>query len=157
MRHLKRIQVILVLVTVVAIMPAALAVDGDAGVEILVYKKWIGARGDEADVEAHLFCENLPGFRPVRVNRGRPDGWRIADVPPEGMFCTVQEVERDTFVADTEDCRDLLILPGHGAECTLVNTKVVKHIEMLNRYGLVMMIAVMLGAGLAAVHRQTRL
>ena len=35
----------------------------------------------------------------------------------------------------------------------MVNTKVIKRIDMLNRYGLVMMIAVMLGAGLAAVKR----
>lgn len=124
-----------------------------AGVEVLVYKKWIGASGDEADVEAHLVCEDGPTFKPLRVNRGKPGGWPVEAVPPDGVLCSVYEVERDSFVADMDDCRDLLVLPGHGAECTLVNTKVVKRIDMLNRYGMVLMILVMLGAGLAAVQR----
>jgi hypothetical protein len=128
----------------------------EQGVEILVYKKWIGAAGDEANVEAHLVCGSEAGFQPRTVNRGKPDGWRVENVPEEGLFCTVFEVERDTFIADNLDCRDLLVLPDQGAECTLVNTKIVKRIDMLNRYGLVMMIAVMLGAGLSAVHRYTR-
>jgi hypothetical protein len=130
--------------------------EGEHGVEILVYKKWIGAAGDEANVEAHLVCGSEAGFQPRMVNRGKPDGWRIENVPEEGLFCSVFEVERDTFIADNRDCRDLLVLPDQGAECTLVNTKIVKRIDMLNRYGLVMLIAVMLGAGLSAVHRYTR-
>ncbi|WP_354696263.1 hypothetical protein [Elongatibacter sediminis] len=125
--------------------------------EILVYKKWIGASGNEEAVEAHLLCENDVRLPPLRVHRDRPEAWLLSSVPDEGILCSVLEVERDTFVADMEDCRDLLVVPGRGAECTLVNTKVVKRIDMLNRYGLVMMIAVMLGAGLAAVHRHTRL
>lgn len=127
-----------------------------AEVEVQVYKKWIGASDDEADVEAHLICAGGPAYEPLRVNRDRPGSWRLEDIPDDGTVCTVQEVEQDGFVADIEDCRDLLVLPDQGAECTLVNTKVVKRIDMLNRYGLILMVAVMLGAGLAATHRYSR-
>ncbi len=67
----------------------------------------------------------------------------------------MSEIGRDTFVADTEDCRELLVVPGQDVECTMVNTKVVKRIEMLNRYGLGLMIGVMLAAGLVAVRKFT--
>jgi hypothetical protein len=50
-----------------------------------------------------------------------------------------------------------MLVPGQAAECTIVNTKVVKRIDMLNRYGLIIMISVMLGAGLAAVRRSAPL
>jgi hypothetical protein len=131
---------------------AATRVAGDA-VAVEVYKKWIGAAGDEADVEIHLVCGDDASFPPLSVNQGKSAVWSIGAVTAAGTFCTVLEVERDSFIGDDSDCRDLLLLPGQGAECTLVNTKLVKRIDMLNRYGLVMMIAVMMGAGLAAVRR----
>lgn len=125
--------------------------ENSTSVELLVYKKWIGAAGDEANVEIHLSCGPEDEFEPRYINRDKPGGWEIARVPTDGMLCSVREIERDTFVADVGDCLDLLVLPGQEAECTLVNTKVVKRIDMLNRYGVIIMIAVMLGAGLAGV------
>lgn len=122
--------------------------------EVLVYKKWVGAAGDEKAVEIQLICRGSGEFHPLSVNENQPDGWLIADIPAGGQYCSVFEVTRDNFVADERDCRDLLVLPGSSVECTLVNTKRVKRIEMLNRYGIVMMIALIFGAGLAAVHRQ---
>ena len=122
-----------------------------ATVKLTVYKKWIGASGDEGSVEIHLSCGPKDAFEPRRIDRNQPDGWEVRDVPPDGLTCSVREIERETFIADVEDCHDLLVLPGEEAECTIVNTKVVKRIDMLNRYGLIMMIAVMLGAGLAGV------
>jgi hypothetical protein len=122
-------------------------------VELQVYKKWIGARGDEANVEIQLFCGRGKKFEPRFINHDHPDGWQISEVPADGLFCNVREIVRDTFIADVSDCLDLLVIPEQGVECTIVNTKVVKRIDMLNRYGLAMMIAVMLGAGLAAVRR----
>lgn len=126
-----------------------------ATVGVLVYKKWIGASGDEADVEIHLSCPPRTAFEPRFINRDHAAGWQVEQVPADGMFCSVHEIERDTFIADAGDCRDLLLVPGQEVECTMVNTKVVKRIDMLNRYGLVLMIAVMLGAGLAAVRKFT--
>jgi hypothetical protein len=122
--------------------------------EVLVYKKWVGATDDEAPVEIQLICKELGDFHPLKVNQDQPDGWLIAEVPEQGSHCSVYESSRDSFIPDESDCRDLLVLPGSSVECTLVNTKRVKRIEMLNRYGVVMMIAFILGAGLAAVHRQ---
>lgn len=141
--------------------PCLAAVDGESiatnadgvTVELQVYKKWIGASGDEANVEIHLDCHDDVDFEPRFINRDRSDGWQIGQVPANGLFCSVQEIESDTFIADVSDCKDLLVLAGQVVECTMVNTKVVKRIDMLNRYGLFMMIFVMLGAGLAAVKR----
>jgi len=122
-------------------------------VTLQVYKKWIGAAGDEANSEIHLHCDSHSQFEPRFINTERTEGWDVTGVPTDGVFCSVQEVELETFIADVADCRELLLVPGQAAECTIVNTKVVKRIDMLNRYGLAMMIAVMLGAGLAAVRR----
>ena len=124
-----------------------------ATVSVQVYKKWIGASGDEANSEVHLKCDSSIRFEPRFINTDRTEGWDVPDVPASGMFCSVYEVERDTFIADVTDCKRLLLVQGEPVECTVVNTKVVKRIDMLNRYGLVIMISVMLGAGLAAVRR----
>jgi len=132
---------------------ASIVAQNDATVELQVYKKWIGASGSERNVEIHLSCRDGDLFEPRFINHGRPGGWEIKKVPADGIFCTVSEVERETFIADDEDCRELLVVPGQGAECTMVNTKVVKRIDMLNRYGRILMIMVMLGAGLLAVRR----
>jgi hypothetical protein len=122
--------------------------------EVLVFKKWVGATGQEAAVEIQLVCQGLEEFHSLKVNEDKPDGWLIADLPAGGRNCTVHEEVRDSYIPDESDCRNLLVLPGSSVECTLVNTKRVKRIEMLNRYGIIMMIAFILGAGLAAVHRQ---
>jgi hypothetical protein len=126
---------------------------GAATVNIQVYKKWIGAAGDEANSEIHLRCDSHSQFEPRFINRDRTAGWDVADVPANGLFCSVQEIEQETFIADVTDCQELLLVAGQVIECTVVNTKVVKRIDMLNRYGLIIMVAVMLGAGLAAVRR----
>jgi hypothetical protein len=122
--------------------------------EVLVYKKWVGATGDEAPVAVMLDCQGMGEFHQLKINEDKPDGWLIGDVPANGTYCSVLESVRDSFIPDDRDCQDLLVLPGSSVECTMVNTKRVKRIEMLNRYGVVMLIAFVLGAGLAAVHRQ---
>jgi hypothetical protein len=126
---------------------------GVASVNIQVYKKWIGAAGDEGNSEIHLRCGSHKQFEPRLINTDRTEGWDVPDVPANGVFCSVQEIEQETFIADVTDCQELLLVPGQEVECTIVNTKVVKRIDMLNRYGLIIMISVMLGAGLAAVRR----
>ena len=126
-----------------------------ATVSLQVYKKWIGAAGDEDNSEIHLLCDSHKQFEPRFINTDRTEGWDVTDVPANGLFCSVQEIEQETFIADVSDCRELLLVPGQAVECTIVNTKVVKRIDMLNRYGLIIMVFVMLGAGLAAVRRFT--
>jgi len=70
-----------------------------------------------------------------------------------GLVCSVSESPDESFISDESDCKELLLVPGRGEACTMVNTKVVKRIEMLNRYGKIIMILVMLTAGLTAVRR----
>jgi len=123
-------------------------------VPLTVYKKWIGATGEEADVEVELECSGYvsrqqQGF----INQGLSASWQMDDIPPDGLLCSVSESPDETFISDDSDCRNLLLMPGMGEACTMVNTKIVKRIEMLNRYGKVIMILVMLTAGLIAVRR----
>ena len=124
-------------------------------VMLTVYKKWIGGSGEEEDVQVSLECENgdYSGYR--YINEGSPDGWEISQFDPEGILCNVTETVRDTFRPDIIDCQGLYIRPGRGEECTLINTKIVKRIEMLNRYGKIVMIVLVLAVGLVAVRRLT--
>jgi len=122
-------------------------------VRLTVYKKWIGASGEEEDVRVSLECESgdYSGYR--YVNEGKPGGWEIRNIDSEGILCNVSETVRDNFRPDIIDCQGLYILPGKGEGCTLLNTKIVKRIEMLNRYGKLVMILLVLAVGLVAVKR----
>lgn len=122
-------------------------------VRLMVYLTWIGPSGEEEDVRVDLSCESgvYSGYR--YVNEGKPQGWEIRDIDPEGILCNVNERVRDNFRPDIIDCQGLWIRPGKGEECTLTNTKIVKRIEMLNRYGRLIMILLVLGVGLIAVKR----
>jgi len=120
---------------------------------ITVYKKWIGATRNEADVAVELVCADGIAREARAINAGRPSGWTLELTDPEGVLCDVREEEREEYVADISDCQGLLVLPGAQEECTMVNTKVVKMIDMLNRYGLFVMIAVFGVAGMIASRR----
>jgi hypothetical protein len=122
-------------------------------VPLMVYKKWVGGTGQEPDVEIQLACADHAFTEPRFINRESPGGWEVSEIGVDGLSCDVIEMPGDTFVADQSDCQGLLLFPARGAECTMVNTKIVKRIEMLNRYGKAIMILVMLVAGLAAVRR----
>ena len=121
---------------------------------VVVYKKWIGMSGKAADVRIDLDCESgeYSGYR--LINEGEPDGWEIRNVDPEGILCNVSEEVRENYRPDIIDCQGLYILPGRTEECTLVNTRVVKRIEMLNRYGKIVMILLIFGVGLMAMRRR---
>ena len=120
---------------------------------LTVYKSWIGASGVEPDVEIQLLCSDGTRAEPRQINQGRPGGWDLRVTEPDGLECDVFERERDDFRADISDCQDLIIRPGAQEECTMVNTKVVKMIQMLNRYGLFIMIAVFAIVGMVAARR----
>ena len=122
---------------------------------LTVYKKWMGASDGAPNVEIHLVCDGKSQGLPLSINSDSPQTWELDVASPEGVRCEVLEMELDTFRADRSDCKSLLIMPGAAEECTLVNTKVVKRIQVLNRYGLIAMIMVMLGVGLAAISRQS--
>lgn len=120
---------------------------------ITVYKKWIGARSREPDVRIELVCGGRAVAGSRDINAGKPGGWSLDLTDPEGTVCDVLEIGSEAFVSDTSDCRGLLFQPGSEEECTMVNTKVVKMIEMLNRYGLAIMILVFMAAGMIAARR----
>jgi len=120
---------------------------------VTVFKKWIGATRDEPDVRIDLVCGGAPVGEGRDVNAGRPGAWELDITDPEGVTCDVFETGREEFIADPDDCRGLLVQPGSEEECTMVNTKVVKMIEMLNRYGLVIMILVFMAVGMVAARR----
>ena len=120
---------------------------------LTVYKNWIGSAGAEPDVEIRLSCSGGVTADPRQINQDRPGGWDLQVSDPDGLECDVLEQERDDFRADISDCQDLIIRPGAQEECTMVNTKVVKMIQMLNRYGLIIMIAVFAIAGMIAARR----
>jgi hypothetical protein len=120
---------------------------------ITVFKKWIGARDREPDVRIELVCDGKRMPEARDVNSGQPAAWSLDVTNPDGIVCSVIEGEREDFVPDASECRDLLILPASQEECTLVNTKIVKMIEMLNRYGLAIMILVFMAVGMVAARR----
>ena len=120
---------------------------------ITVYKRWIGATREEPDVQIELVCGGQPVAGVRNINAGKPGGWALDLTDPEGILCDVLERENESFVPDPGDCRNLLILPGSEEECTMVNTKVVKMIDMLNRYGLAIMILIFMAVGMVAARR----
>lgn len=122
-------------------------------VSLTVYKKWIGGQGNEPDVEVRLDCDAVAAPGPRYINEGLPGSWDIRDIDPGGVRCDVTEAPRDSYVAEENDCKGLLIVPGRGEECTMVNTKIVKRIEMLNRYGKAVLVVVILVAGLIAARK----
>lgn len=118
---------------------------------LTVFKHWIGTSKKEDDVSVFLDCGQGMTYEALEINSRRPASWSLQVNNADGFRCSVSEEESEAWIADTSDCQDLLILPGAEEECTMVNTKVVKMIEMFNRYGLVIMIlAFMAVGGLAA-------
>jgi hypothetical protein len=120
---------------------------------ITVYKKWVGTSAVEPAVDVFLSCEDKIDYGPKLVSSQSPNGWEIDVAEPEGVLCNVIEAESEAYVADTQDCRNMRILPGSQDECTITNTKVIKLIQVLNRYGLVIMILIFMVVGMFAVRR----
>jgi hypothetical protein len=119
---------------------------------LTVYLKWIGTAA-EPDVKISLDCESGDYSGDLYINQGSPDSWTIRNIGSEGILCNVYELVPGNFRSDIIDCQGLYLLPGSQEECTLVNTKIVKHIEMLNRYGKVVMIVLFLAVGLLTMRR----
>ena len=120
---------------------------------LTVFKRWVGTSEQEADVPALLDCGPEATYDPVKINKRKPASWSLSIHTSDGVTCNVREPDSDDYTADTSDCQGLVILAGAEEECTIVNTKVVKMIEALNRYGLVLMILIYMVAGGFAVRR----
>ena len=125
----------------------------DQETTLTVFKDWIGTSERESDSRISLDCGNGRNYPRLAINTDKPGAWMLTVDRDDGFLCSVSEREGDGYIADISDCQDLLILPGADEECTIVNTKVVKMIEMLNRYGLVAMILVFMAVGGIAARR----
>ncbi|MBT8038692.1 MAG: hypothetical protein KJN78_00480 [Gammaproteobacteria bacterium] len=118
---------------------------------LTVFKHWIGTSKAEEDVAVSLDCGRGLSHPTLSVNKGKPAEWSLVVNDEDGFLCSVSEAEGESYTSDVSDCEALLILPGAEEECTVVNTKVVKMIEVFNRYGLaVMILAFMVVGGFAA-------
>lgn len=118
---------------------------------LTVFKHWIGTSDREEDARVTLECSDGVQHRPLMINTDRTATWKLDVTSADGIVCDVIEEKSDTYIDDAGDCQGLLIRPGAEEECTVVNTRVVKMIEMFNRYGLfVMILAFMIVGGFAA-------
>ena len=118
---------------------------------LTVFKHWIGTSKPEEDVFVSLDCGHGLSLPARAINKGKPGAWSLVVNDDDGFLCSVSEAPGEGYTSDVSDCEALLVRPGAREECTVVNTKVVKMIEVFNRYGLVVMIlAFMVVGGLAA-------
>lgn len=120
---------------------------------LTVYKHWVGTSEPENDVQAMLDCGQGGRYATKKINLRKSASWSLEVNTADGLTCSVSEPESDDYTADTSDCESLVIPAGAEEECTIVNTKVVKMIEALNRYGLVVMILVFMVVGGFAARR----
>ena len=142
-----------ILLLLLALLPGPLPARDDGSASLTVYLKWVGASGRESDVRISLDCEDGRDYGYRYINEDAAGGWDISGLGAAGMLCNVTEEERDSYRRDIIDCQGLYIVPGAREECTLVNTKIVKRIEMFNRYGVFVLILLVLGVGLIAIRR----
>ncbi len=72
-----------------------------------------------------------------------------------GTTCSITEVDllESGIEVDDSDCQGLLLLPGEGASCTIVNTRLFEGIPTLSQYGLALLALLMLGMGFVAFRR----
>ena len=57
------------------------------------------------------------------------------------------------MVTNDDNCQNLLLVPGGGAECTITNTRFYEGIPTLSQYGLAILALLMLGVGLIGFRR----
>ncbi len=67
--------------------------------------------------------------------------------------CSVTEEPLVGVLQDVDDCAAILLAPGQGGECTIVNTRLYAGIPVLSPYGLALLALLMLGLGLVGFRR----
>lgn len=136
------------------------------GVQITVYKEWIGVTGDEAfslEADAEYTCYDvytsaqggsLEDVQGMLSFSGVSSEDYITGIYPaaSGSYCDVDEPTVPDFVeADTSDCQNVPV--EADASCTLYNTAFFEGIPTLGQYGKALLVLLMLGAGLVTVRR----
>jgi len=142
-------------------------------VDVIVNKEWIDDNPEfqgSTTVEITLECTDpiIGGFSCGLVSgiEGSENGncaQRFIDPANPGEFevlphfdgtsCTATETPEIGVLIDESDCEAMLIFPGQGAECTIVNTRLFAGIPTLSQYGLLVMALLMLGVGLIGFRR----
>ena len=88
------------------------------------------------------------------VGDGAVDGFFLYPHWDGSTECEVSEAVVEGGVeVDDDDCQSLLVAPGEGAECTIVNTRLYEGIPTLGSYGLGLLALLMLGIGLVFARR----
>ena len=72
-----------------------------------------------------------------------------------GTSCDIDEVDLPDGGVEVDDsnCQNILLFPGGGASCTIVNTRLYEGIPTLSQYGLAIMALLMLGVGFVGFRR----
>jgi hypothetical protein len=129
-------------------------------VKVRVTKEWVDAKlsynGDQT-VEVALMCQPKGGsvYKVGEQKIFPSPGYTDFSFKPSYLTetCFVTEMEGADFVADVSDCRGLMVAPGVGDACTVVNTRLYEGIPTLSQYGLAMLVLVMLGVGMVGFRR----
>lgn len=133
-------------------------------VEVEVTKDWIDANPqfDAVNIaEAEWACTNVAfgNWYGYLEFIGDPDSASFFVYPDweSGTSCSITEISvADGGVeVDDSDCQGLVLFPGVGASCTIVNTRLYEGIPTLSQYGLAVLALLMLGAGFVAFRRLT--
>ncbi len=139
-------------------------------VEVVVEKEWIDEHPEyqlPTMVQVELYCDAPiePGYPCLGgegnggnycsqqyIQPGDPGTWEV--LPHfEGTTCWAVEEPISGVITDQEDCEELILFPGEGDGCVIVNTRVFAGIPTLNQYGLVLLALMMLGVGALAYRR----
>jgi hypothetical protein len=72
----------------------------------------------------------------------------------EGTTCSAIEEEQVGVLIDQDDCESMVVLPGEGESCVIVNTRLYEGIPTLNPYGLLILTLLMMGIGAVLIVRR---
>jgi len=142
-------------------------------VDVIVEKEWIDEHPEyqlPTIVEIGLECdaEIIGGFPCLLFgNEGNgggnycaeqyidPNNPGVFEVYPHfsGTECTATEELIDGVLTDESDCESMIIFPGQGDGCVIVNTRLFAGIPTLSQYGLILLALMMLGMGAVAYRR----
>jgi hypothetical protein len=125
-------------------------------VTISVFKEWVDENPEfnlPQYAKIKLFCDGGPGDGIRRIIS--PDDPGLYSLYPHygGTSCYVSEHAQPGVIGDSSDCNDLMIAPGSGDSCTVVNTRLFERVPTLNQYGLAILALLMLGVGWTGFRR----
>ena len=99
-----------------------------------------GGEGSEDSVEIYIDPEN-------------PGEFQVLPHWDGSTVCSATEEPQPGVIQEQEDCAAIVLVPGQGGECTLVNTRFYEGIPTLNNYRLALLALMMLCIGLVGFRR----